>query len=123
MPTLKVTVNVELDARSLPGFPVIRRLEVDEAQQFQYEKVDDTDGTTFVAIPTGEIAALQAFILETDQQVTIRLDAQTDQGIVLNAGGLLIIMDATIDSGATTNAKINRNGSTTANIKGIGAGT
>jgi len=123
MPTLKATVNLELDGVAIAGFPVVKRLEMDESQQFRYEKVDDTDGTTFIAVPTGEIASIQALIVQTDQQLTFRFDGQTDAGILLNAGGLILVMDATIDASATTNITVNNNVQPTANITGLAAGT
>ena len=123
MPTLKATVTLELDGVLIPGYPVTKRLEMDESQSFRYEKADDGDGTTFTAVPTAQIGSIQALSIQSDQQVTIRLDGQSDAGIVLNAGGLLLIMDATIDASSTTNATMNNNGQPTANIKGIAAGT
>ncbi len=123
MPTLKATINLELDGVSLSGYPLVRRLELDESQQFRYEKVDDGDGTTFIAVPTAQIASIQALAIQSDQQVTVRFDGQTDAGILLNAGGFILVMDATIDASAATNATINNNLQPTANIQGIAAGT
>ena len=121
MSTFKVTVNVELDSRSLPGYPKIRRLEVDENQQFKYEK---TTGAGFTAIPLDQLAEIQALLLESDQQVTVRLDGQTDAGIVLNPGGLLLLLDVDIDAGAgTSNASLENTSGSTANIQGLGGGT
>ena len=123
MPTLKATVNLEMDGISISGYPKVRRLELDESQQFRYEKVDDTDGVTFLAVPTGEIAIIQVLAIEADQQLTFRFDGQTDAGILLNAGGFILIVDATIDASATTNVRVNNNVQPTANIIGIAAGT
>ena len=123
MPTLKATVNLELDGVSIPGFPVVRRLEMPESQSFRYEKVDDGNGSTFLAVPTAQIASIQALVVQTDQQLTFRFDGQTDAGILLNAGGLILVMDATIDASATTNITVNNNVQPTANITGIAAGT
>ena len=123
MPTLKATVNLELNGISLSGYPVVKRLEMDESQEFRYEKVDDTDAVTFVALPTSQIDSIQALAIQTDQQLTFRFDGQTDAGILLNAGGLILIIDATIDAAAATNATVNNNVQPTANITGIAAGT
>ena len=123
MPTLKATVNLELNGVSLSGYPVVKRLELDESQEFRYEKVDDTDGVTFIALPTSQIDSIQAIAIQADQQLTFRFDGQTDAGILLNAGGLILIIDATIDAAAATNATVNNNVQPTANITGIAAGT
>ncbi len=123
MPTLKATVNLELNGVSISGYPVVKRLELDESQEFRYEKVDDTDGVTFIAMPTGQIDSIQAIAIQADQQLTFRFDGQTDAGILLNAGGLILIIDATIDAAAATNATVNNNVQPTANITGIAAGT
>lgn len=123
MPTLKATINLELNGVSVAGFPVVKRLELDESQEFRYEKVDDTNGTTFIAVPTAQIASIQALIVQADQQLTFRFDGQTDAGILLNAGGLILVMDATIDASAATNLTVNNNVQPTANITGLAAGT
>jgi len=123
MPTLKATVNLELNGVSLSGYPVVKRLEMDESQEFRYEKVDDTNGTTFIALPTSQIDSIQAIAIQTDQQLTFRFDGQTDAGILLNAGGLILIIDAVIDAAAATNATVNNNVQPTANVTGIAAGT
>jgi len=121
MSTIKITVDVEVDSISLPGYPKIRRLEVDESQQFKYEK---TSGAGFAAIPLDQLDEIQALLLESDQQVTVRLDGQSDAGIVLNAGGLLILLDTDIDAGAgASNASLENTSGSTATIKGIGVGT
>jgi hypothetical protein len=121
MSSIKVTINIELDAITLPGYPVIRRLEVDENQQFKYEK---TSGGGFSALPLDQLGEIQALLLESDQQITLRLDGQSDAGIVLNPGGLIFLMDVDIDAGAgASNASVENASGSTANIKGIGAGT
>ena len=123
MPQVKITVLVEVDVRVLGGFPLVRRLEVDESQQFAYEKANDGDAVTFSAMPTDQLAEIQALILQADQAVTLRLDNQSDAGIVVNAGGLVCLVDVDIDAGATTNAKVNNNSGVAANLKGVAGGT
>jgi len=124
MPTLKHTSILELDGVLLPGFPKVKRLIVDETQQFQYEEANDGDTTTFSAVPADQLATIQFLLIEADQQLTFRFDGQTDTGIVLNKGGLLLLMDVTIDAGAgSSNAKVNNNSGSTANLKGLAGGT
>lgn len=104
---------------------ITRRIEVDEIQSFNYEKAADNDVTTFSALPADQIATIQFLLARSNKAVTIRLDGQTDAGIVLNAGGLLLIVDATIDAGAgASNAKVNNpDDADTALIEGFAAGT
>ncbi len=120
---LKVTVSVELDGNPVAGFPVTRRISLTETYQFAYEHGDDGDTTTFTTIPDAKVAESQALVLTSDQAVNVRLDGQTDQGILLNTNGLLLIIDADIDAGAGSNVKINNNSGSTANITGVGGGT
>lgn len=121
--TLEVTIQATLDGDPIPGFPSRKSITVDESTLFTYEHANDGDTTTFTTIPGSKLATVQALLLKSDQAVTVRLDGQSDAGIVLSAGGILIILDATIDAGATTNATINNNSGSTANVKGASIGT
>ena len=125
MPSIKLSVNLEIDGVTVTGFPLIRRLSVDEIQHFDYEEGADNDTTTFSALPTAQIAAIQALLLRPlEQPITLRLDAQSDAGIIINAGGLIVIMDATIDAGASTNATVNNpDASALSRLKGFAGGT
>lgn len=119
---LKITVSVELDGNQVAGFPITRRIALAETYQFGYEHADDGDTTTFTTIPDSKVAETQALVLTSDQQVNVRLDGQSDAGILLNANGLLLIIDADVDAGAGSNCVINNNTGNTANITGIGGG-
>lgn len=117
---LDVTVTVKRNGRDVPGFPYSKRMLVDEVQQFSYEKAT---GGGYETLPTTQIATIQALILAPDQALTVRLDGQSDAGIALNAGGLLLVLDSTTDAGASTNNTIDNSSGSTANIVGLGAGT
>lgn len=124
MPALKVTLTVEKDG--IKVLEKIRRLAVDEAQTFQHEQAGHADATTFTAVPADQLAEIQVLVVESDSQVTLRLDGQTDAGIVINAGGLILLFDVDIDAGAgADNAKINHNAAATvlALLSGIAGGT
>lgn len=123
MPTLKATLTLEQNGVKLQGFPVVHRLEVDESQSPIYEQADDGDSGTFDAVPTGQLGEVQVFYATADQQVTFRFDGQSDAGIVLNAGGFLMLFNVDMDAGATTNATINNASDSTANVKVIAGGT
>lgn len=121
MPTFKLTILAEVDGRSLPGFPLIRRLAVDEAQAFAYEQTAHGDAVTFTAAPTAEIATVQVLHLRTDKAITIRLANQSDAGIGLEPGGLLFLLDGTL--AAATNVAVNNNSGETAFIEGVAGGS
>lgn len=124
MPILKLLVDLEVDGVPLAGFPIIRRLTVDEMHIFDYEKVDDPNPTTFTTLPADQLAEIQALLVRSDKTVTVRLDGQTDAGIVINPGGLILLLDVDIDAGAgAPNAKINNDSGVTAIIRGLAAGT
>jgi len=125
MPSIKLTVDLEIDGVRVTGFPLIRRITVDEVQHFDYEEAADNDATTFSALPTAQIASIQALLLRPlEQPITLRLDGATDAGIIISAGGMVIIMDATIDAGASTNATVNNpDASAISRLKGFAAGT
>lgn len=124
MPTLKFTIQAELDGVSISGFPITKRLTVAETQQFRYEEADDGNTTTFSAVPADQLAEIQALLLQTDQQLTFRLDGQSDAGITLNAAGILLLIDCDIDAGAgSSNLSVNNNSGSTANVTGLAGGT
>lgn len=122
--TLEFTLSIKKDGELLPESFIIKRLTVDEIQSFNYEQVAHGDAVTFTALPAGEIATINALILRSDKVVTLRLDGQSDAGIEIKAGGMIILTDVTIDAGAgASNAKLNNNSGGTAILKGFVAGT
>lgn len=123
MESLEATITIRRNGVVIQN--IARRIEVDELQAFNYEKAADNDAVTFSALPADQIANIQFLLARTNKAITIRLDGQTDAGIVLNAGGLLLIVDATIDAGAgASNAKINNSAaSDIALVEGLAAGT
>ena len=122
MPTLEITVSVKLDGAPVPGYPITRRATVDETQGFEYEEPADGNTTTFSDIPVGQLTSIQALLLRTDQQVNVRMDGASDAGILLNAGGILVILDHTNDA-ASNRLRVNNNSGSTAVLKGLAGGT
>jgi hypothetical protein len=124
MAKMEIVVTANIDGRPVPGTPYRRVVDVDESQVFSYEEADDGNSTTFSVIPMAQLATIKCLVVNPDQAVTIRLDGQTDAGIALSAGGLLCIVDATIDAGAgSSNASVNNNSGSTAVLNGGGGGT
>src|SRR5437870_8642523 len=95
MQTVKVTLNVEIDSQQVEGYPIVKQLTADELQGFTYEKAD---GGGYVAVPVGELSTVQFLLLRPSQAVTIRLNGQSDAGIMLSANSVLLIAGATIDT-------------------------
>lgn len=120
MPTLKITLSAELDGVQLAGYPKTRRLEVDESQSFSIEQAT---GGGYSTLPIQQLGEVQALILEPDQAVTLRLDAQSDAGLEINKGGLIVLFDVTINAGASTNATIDNASGSTVKLVGIAGGT
>lgn len=117
--SLKVTVLIEKDGVEIRR--LVRRMTVTDALEAGYTKAT---GGGYVTLPTGELAEIQVLVVESvDQQTTLRLDAQTDAGIVLNAGGFLIVVDGDIDASAATNAKIDNSSGVNADIHVIAGGS
>ena len=123
MSTLTATITLKRDGVELPGFPVTRTISYDEAQIFAYDKADDGNSTTFSTLPTTQIDAIKGLYITANQAVTLRLDAQSDAGVALDAGGVLLVLNGTIDAGASTNATLNNNSGSTALVKGVAVGT
>lgn len=117
--TLRATLVIERDGMEVRRLS--RALVVDEVQAFQTEKAS---GGGFAALPTGELTTVQFLLLESvDQLTTLRLDGQSDAGIPVNAGGLVLVVNSVIDAGASTNATIDNSSGSTANLRGLAGGT
>ena len=126
MPALKITVLAEVDGQPLTGFPYVRRVVADAIQSFApYLKAGDSNTSTFTALPTSALPTMQGLLVHADQDMTVRLNGQSDAGVLVKAGGLLLAFDTTMTAGATTNATVNINlpGTTIAQIRGLGIGT
>jgi hypothetical protein len=102
---------------------MVKRIQVDEDIQVRYAKADDGNNTTFTTLPIGELDEVQFLYLTPSAQMTLRLDGQSDAGITINSGGLIVLFDVDIDAGSSTNATINNNSGAEADVKGFVAGT
>ena len=126
MPTLEVTIQVKQDGVPVAGFPLTRRVQVDELQSFAVEIPTHGSLSDGNVIPLNYQDTVQALILTTDQTLTVGLKGGIpSQGFgcpVVNAGGVLCIIGGDLGSGAVSNIVNNLSGSV-ANIRGIGGGT
>lgn len=117
MPSLKATLLLERDGVEVKR--LVRRIETTDVQTF----TSDRASAGFAALPIGEMAEVQALLVEAGNQqtnMTLRLDAQSDAGIVINAGGFVFMIGVDIDAGVTTNATLSVPGTMT--VTGLAAG-
>lgn len=118
MPNLKVTITIEEDNRLLPGFPIIRRYVSNQADLLAFQQATGVAFATAPGIPTS-LTALNALYLTADQATAVRFN---NAGVIpLNANGMIIILDANVTAAPV--AEIQNNSGSTANIKGMIAGT
>lgn len=117
---LEINITVKRDGKVLGGFPLYRRLQVDEVQQFSTEQAT---GGGYASLPISLLDTLQALILSPSKQVTVRLNGQSDAGLVVNAGGLLLFIDGSAAAGASTNATTSNSSGSTAVLEGLAGGT
>ena len=109
--TYKMTLTVEKNGRPLSGYdPLIRRLTVDQSQSFD-ELLASGGGA--IALPIGQVGTVSILILTGDQ-----IQTYTPGAVTLNAGGLIVLFNATGATETLTNAS-----GVTANNKGIAGGT
>lgn len=122
MASIEVTLTIKVDGMPLPGMPIQKRLEVDEhTGRVEFEQAT---GGGYAALPgTSALSEVQFLFLRANKAVTLRLDGQSDAGIPLNAHGLILIMDADIDVGASTNATLDNGSGATALVQALAAGT
>jgi hypothetical protein len=122
--SLELTITLRREGKPADGFPIVRRIEVDELQGFTYEKVADNNTTTFTAFPTNQLDTVQAFVIKADSDITVRFNNQSDAGIVLKAGGIMALFDVSINSGISTNSTVNNPAATgVAVVSGLVGGT
>ena len=99
MPTLQLTLTLELDGQPLPDLTVIRRLVVDNALPFARQQVSQDIPAPFLDVI--QLARLQALMLRaTDKPLTFIIAAAaplaTPTPIEINPGGCLLLFDVDV---------------------------
>lgn len=117
---LEVHVTAKLNGKVLPNFPYYRRIQVDEAQQFATEQ---TTGGGYLTLPITSLDTVQALVLSTSQQVTVRMNGQSSGGLVLTNGGVLIFVDGSVAATPSTNVTIDNSSGSTTVLEGLAGGT
>jgi len=124
MPSIEATLTLKIDGQPVTGFPITRRITVDELQHFDYEEAADNDTTTYSDLPVAQLATIQFLLLRAlEQPINLRVDGQTDGQIEINVGGFVLFMDVTNNSGSNRARVNNPDASALSVLKGIAGGT
>lgn len=116
-----ISVSIRRNGQEVFDVPLTARLTCDEyVGPAVYERAT---GGGYVALPTSVLDELQLLVVKADTAVTVRLDGQSDAGIVLHANGFLVVVNGDIDAGASTNATLDNSSGDTAVIQAFAAGT
>lgn len=121
--TLTCTISIEKNGQQLPGFPVVRRVSVDEMVIFSTEQAN-SDGV-FAAPNLSNLASVTFFYYTANQTTKLLFDGNTDTAAPLEiaANGLVVLVNPTIDSGASTNITVENDSGSTALLTGVAGGT
>lgn len=121
--TLTCTISIEKNGQQLPGFPVVRRVSVDEMVTFSTEQAS-SDGV-FAAPNLSNLASVTFFYYSANQITKLLFDGNSDTSTPLEmaANGLLVLVNPTIDAGASTNITIENDSGSTALLTGVAGGT
>ncbi len=115
--SIEMTLSLKMDGIPYPGFPLSRRLQVDEVAPLGYEQDAGAGYTALSALFT----SLSVVVLSTDQALSLRINNQSNGSIPISSGGLVVIFDGAIDTG--TLLSVLNSGGTNANMNGIMGGT
>jgi hypothetical protein len=113
MPDVNIVIQTEIDGHPLPSSPFIQLPDgITQVQAFSVLKTVDAVNS-FATIPTVDSFTSIAILLlaNPDAELIYRFNGQTDAGIVVPAGGLVMVSGALIDSGAGTNVLVNNSAS------------
>lgn len=119
---IRIELTIKRNGVPLEGWaPLVKTVSVDES--IGPDTFVRATGGGFVDAGSPELATIQVLAVRSDVAATLRLDAQSDAGIVLTAGGFVLIVGATIDSAAATNLTIENSSGGDAEIKRVLGGT
>ena len=121
MPAIKVTVTVEVDGVVQLGFPLVRRVVVDQVGAAQFTEAGP-DAVPATALPVPVLALAQMLVVApASQPVQVRLNGQTDSFVGVNAGGFLVLVDG--DAGTSAQLLVGNPSATSTNIFGMAGGS
>lgn len=118
MPTLEATIILKQDGVDVPGFPITSRMSV-----LDIRSADESFGfgggfVSFQSWPVVSVVAIQS----SEQVLTLRLNGQSDAGILVNPGGVVVLFNVGLTDGLTTNVKIQNATTEFAQVKSVFGG-
>lgn len=117
MPSLKLNVGAEMSDFLLPDLPYVRRQEFDEIVGVSYDQAS----AAFTNAPCASLTTIQAFVIQPDRDIDVRLGGASVSTRVL-AGGVLVGMNLSLDN-TTGNGIVIGVVSGTAQIRLVALGT
>lgn len=126
MPNVEIIITAEVDGHPLPSSPFIQTSGVvTQVQAISVQKSVDQPNV-FATIPTVDsfTSIFMLLLMNPDAQLVYRFQGQADAGLIVPAGGMVLISGAQIDSGAGSNVLVsNSNSNSPATIVGFVATT
>ena len=90
MPVIGLDLVVELDGRPLDLSPLIRNYYVTDARLFSFH-LDDFAGYETDLPMTDGLSLISVVAFQSTETITVRVNGQSDGGILVNAGGLVVL--------------------------------
>ena len=118
MPNALLEINISIDDQPIRGFPIVRRVTLDEVQAaLPYEKAT---GGGFVDLPViGELTTKQFLLFQGDKALSLRFGSGAAGDLVLAANAIVLVVDAN----HTADLEVDNSSGSTAKIKVIAGGT
>lgn len=125
MPSIQIVIQAEIDGHPVPNSPFIQVFDIDEFQSINVQKGVDLPGAYGVVPGADAFTVVQALLLANpNAEVIYRFNGQSDAGLVVQAGGLVLICNTNLTAGALTNVTVNNSQTNSpATISGFVAGS
>jgi len=112
--TYVVTIDIKEDGQRLSGFPMVKTVTVAETKGKQVISRADADNT-FTELPVQELGSIELLLVTADQAFNLRFNDQSDSNLPVSSGGLVLLVDCDIPSGASNKVALeNESGSAAA---------
>ena len=119
---ISLSIRESVSGQEMFGAPLVAIVVVDEhTGVMRYERVT---GGGYAAVPPAVLDDVQLLVVRpTQQQMTFRLDGQSDAGIVVKTNGFLAIVNGNIDAAAATNVTGDNSSGSTTVLEAFAGGT
>lgn len=122
MPVYNVTINITEDGAPLPGFPLVKSKTVTESGGKQtYSRPDAA--ATWTELALTDLGQINVLFVQLDQAYNMRFQDQTDEGLDMNANGIILLIDAAIPSGAALKAAVENGSGSAATVTQVAGGS